>query len=128
MYGPRHTTSGKNPGDVIETGANTGANHKAPYRNNNPYLNRLLRRHEAGHIFGENPGDIVQFSPEPRRLGAVSGNAGAVKVPGGKGWIGHPQGGMVRIIREGIHAGFLHQERTPVIFGRGGLTGKSTGR
>jgi len=49
---------------------------------------------------GKNPGDVVNHSPETRTLGAILGIKGAVKVPGGKGWVGHPPGGMARIVRE----------------------------
>jgi len=49
---------------------------------------------------GKNPGDVVSHSPETRTLGAILGIKGAVKIPGGKGWVGHPPGGMARIVRE----------------------------
>jgi hypothetical protein len=57
----------------------------------------------AGHLgraAGRNPGDVIRCSPETRTLGAIVGKEKAVKVPMGKGWIGHPYGGMARIIRE----------------------------
>ena len=53
-----------------------------------------------GHPLGRNPGDVLTCSPETRTLGAVLGKRGAVKVPGGSGWLGHPPGGMARIVRE----------------------------
>jgi len=49
---------------------------------------------------GKNPSDILQAHPETRTLGAIIGERGAVKVPGGKGWVGHPHGGGARIVRE----------------------------
>ena len=41
---------------------------------------------------GKNPGDVVG--------GAILGESGAVKVPGGKGWTGSWEGGGARIMRE----------------------------
>jgi len=49
---------------------------------------------------GKNPGDYFVIPAETRTLGAIIGERGAVKVPGGAGWVGHPEGGMARIIRE----------------------------
>ncbi len=51
-----------------------------------------------GHPRGKNPGDILRCSPETRNLGTVIGRKGATKVPSGKGWMGHPHGGMARIV------------------------------
>jgi len=42
---------------------------------------------------GKNPGDIIRTPAETRTLGAILGVKGAIKVPGGKGWVGHPKGG-----------------------------------
>lgn len=52
------------------------------------------------HPNGKNPGDFWNIAAETRTLGAILGNSGAVKVPGGAGWVGHPQGGQARILRE----------------------------
>lgn len=49
---------------------------------------------------GKTPGDYWTIPSETRRLGAVLGVSGAVKVPGGAGWTGHPPGGQARIVRE----------------------------
>jgi len=40
-----------------------------------------------------NPGDVFQIPSATRTMGAILGVQGAVKVPGGKGWTGHPEGG-----------------------------------
>jgi len=45
------------------------------------------------HPLGKNPGDVFEIGAETRTLGAIIGLSGAVKVPGGKGWTGHPKGG-----------------------------------
>ena len=45
------------------------------------------------HPLGKNPGDVFTIPSETRTLGAITGVKGAVKVPGGKGWTGHPPGG-----------------------------------
>ena len=52
------------------------------------------------HPLGKNPADYWSISPETRSLGAIIGERGAVKVPGGSGWTGHPAGGQARILRE----------------------------
>ena len=52
------------------------------------------------HSNGKNPGDYWSVASETRRLGAIIGKSGIVKVPGGAGWTGHPPGGEARIIRE----------------------------
>ncbi|GAI29718.1 unnamed protein product, partial [marine sediment metagenome] len=46
---------------------------------------------------GKNPGDVIHTPAETRTLGAILGIRGAIKVPGGKGWTGHPPGGEHRI-------------------------------
>ena len=52
------------------------------------------------HPLGKNPGDFWPIPTETRSLGAMTGQSGAVKVPGGAGWVGHVAGGQARIIRE----------------------------
>ena len=47
----------------------------------------------GGDPLGKNPGDVFEIPPETRKMGAIIGDSGAVKVPGGKGWTGHPEGG-----------------------------------
>ena len=42
---------------------------------------------------GKNPGDVFKIPSETRTMGAIIGTGGGVKVPGGKGWTGHPEGG-----------------------------------
>ena len=42
---------------------------------------------------GKNPGDVFEAGAETRTMGAIIGSGGGVKVPGGKGWTGHPKGG-----------------------------------
>lgn len=93
---------GKNPGDVIvTTGANTGQNNKAPYSENNKHFARVLySSKEAMYPAGKNPGDIVEIAAETRAFGSIIGKKGVAKVPFGKGWVGHPPGGMARILRE----------------------------
>ena len=54
----------------------------------------------AFHSSGKNPGDHWSVPAETRTLGAILGTSGAVKVPGGAGWTGHPPGGQARIVRE----------------------------
>lgn len=54
----------------------------------------------AYHPKGKNPSDNWVIPSETRTLGAITGERGAVKVPSGAGWIGHPAGGMVRIVLE----------------------------
>lgn len=49
---------------------------------------------------GKNPSDYWSIPPETRTGGAILGKNGAVKVPGGSGWTGHPSGGQARIVRE----------------------------
>lgn len=44
-------------------------------------------------FLGKNPGDVFEIPSETRTLGAIMGHGRAVKVPGGKGWTGHPPGG-----------------------------------
>jgi len=55
---------------------------------------------QSAHPLGKNPGDFWTIPSETRTLGAILGQEGAVKVPGGSGWLGHVQGGMARIMRE----------------------------
>ena len=55
---------------------------------------------QAFHANGKNPGDYWTIPSETRTLGAVLGVFGAVKVPGGSGWTGHPPGGQAPMIRE----------------------------
>ncbi len=90
--------AGSNPGDVILTAANTGIRNKLPYRDNNPHIARLRNGHEAIHPMGKNPGDVLACSPETRALGILVGQKLVTKVPTGKGWIGHPPGGMAQIV------------------------------
>jgi len=54
-----------------------------------------VRKRQEIYLFsqGKNPGDIIETPAETRTLGAILGTGKAVKVPGGKGWIGHPKGG-----------------------------------
>jgi hypothetical protein len=94
--------SGKNPGDVIvTTGANTGQNNKAPYEGNNPHFARVqYSSKEAMHPAGKTPGDIVRIAAATRAFGSIIGKKGAAKFPFGNGWVGHPHGGMARILRE----------------------------
>ncbi len=54
----------------------------------------------AMHPRGKNPADYWSISPETRSLGAMIGVRGAVKVPSGSGWVGHPPGGEARIVQE----------------------------
>lgn len=54
----------------------------------------------ALHPKGKNPADYWIVPAETRSLGALTGRSGAVKVPGGSGWTGHPAGGEARILRE----------------------------
>lgn len=42
---------------------------------------------------GKNPGDTLEIPSETRTMGAIIGHGGGIKVPGGKGWTGHPPGG-----------------------------------
>jgi len=49
--------------------------------------------HGRIHELGKNPGDVFEVGAETRTLGAIIGSGGAVKVPGGQGWTGHPKGG-----------------------------------
>jgi hypothetical protein len=46
---------------------------------------------------GKNPGDVIKAGSETRTMGAIIGAGDGVKVPGGKGWTGHPLGGGHRI-------------------------------
>jgi DNA modification methylase len=62
---------------------------------------RNAGRGYVGHSAGKNPGDIIECPPETRTLGAILSQRRVAKVPWGKGWIGHPAGGMARILREG---------------------------
>lgn len=55
---------------------------------------------QSFHAKGKNPGDFWTIPSETRKLGAILGISGAVKVPGGMGWTGHPPGGQARIVRE----------------------------
>lgn len=52
------------------------------------------------HGLGKNPGDCWSIPPESRSMGAIAGPRGAVRVPGGAGWIGHVPGGAARIARD----------------------------
>lgn len=70
-----------------------------------PHLHGLRRPPRGGeegsmHPLGKNPGDFWTIPAETRTLGAILGPSGAVKVPGGSGWVGHPGGGQSRIVRE----------------------------
>ena len=55
---------------------------------------------QAFHPLGKNPGDCWTIPTETRTMGAIVGQHGVVKVPGGAGWTGHRQGGAARTIRE----------------------------
>jgi DNA modification methylase len=49
---------------------------------------------------GDSQRDFWAVPSETRSKGALIGESGAVRVPGGQGWTGHPPGGQARIIRE----------------------------
>lgn len=55
---------------------------------------------QSMHPLGKNPGDFWTIPSETRTLGELTGQRGAVKVPGGQGWLGHAPGGQARIVRE----------------------------
>ncbi|QNN23340.1 site-specific DNA-methyltransferase [Planctomycetales bacterium ZRK34] len=67
----------------------------------------------AYHPQGKNPGDHWLIPQETRTLGALIGQAGVVKVPGGAGWAGHPAGGMARIVRENDRRWLSPQGKNP---------------
>jgi len=48
---------------------------------------------KENHPLGKNPGDVIEAGAETRTMGAIIGSGGGVKIPGGKGWTGHPKGG-----------------------------------
>jgi DNA modification methylase len=124
LYDPQHTFYhflGGNPGDVFKDDTPELVPGRAPddvvsdvgnpdgFPLNPPHTSYGSRRHltgsmypaeQPGHPEGKNPGDIVDVSPETRTMGAIIGERGVVKVPGGEGWTGHPEGGMARIVRE----------------------------
>jgi DNA modification methylase len=54
----------------------------------------------ALHPKGRNPADYWSIPPETRSHGAIMGERGATKIPGGSGWTGHAPGGEARILRE----------------------------
>jgi len=74
-----------------------GSGKDTPWEQNNPRARWGRTRKEAeengASILGKNPGDVVEIPAETRTLGAILGSGKAVKVPGGKGWVGHPKGG-----------------------------------
>lgn len=74
-----------------------GSGKDTPWEQNNPRARWGRTRKEAeengASILGKNPGDVVEIPAETRTLGAILGYGKAVKVPGGKGWVGHPKGG-----------------------------------
>ncbi len=52
------------------------------------------------HPLGKNPSDYWTLSTETRTAGAILGQRGVVKVPGGSGWTGHRQGGGAKTLRD----------------------------
>jgi len=88
--------AGKNPGDVIKTERKwnevPGQESQSIARDHAGWF-----RKDGSPIVdfekGKNPGDIFKIGAETRTHGAITGRNGAVKVPGGKGWTGHPRGG-----------------------------------
>lgn len=62
------------------------------YRGGNEQWGRTFDYQESCKN-GVNPGDVFEIPSETRSMGAIIGDSGAVKVPGGKGWTGHPKGG-----------------------------------
>ncbi len=88
--------AGKNPGDVIKVERkwnevpgqitqSIAQDHGGWYRKDGSPIVDFDK--------GKNPGDIIHTPAETRTLGAILGVKGAIKVPGGKGWVGHPKGG-----------------------------------
>ena len=88
--------AGKNPGDVI--------NAERKWDEVPGQITQSIARDHGGWYRkdgsptvdfdkGKNPGDIIHTPTETRTLGAILGVKGAIKVPGGKGWVGHPKGG-----------------------------------
>lgn len=88
--------AGKNPGDVInverkwdevlgQITQSIARDHGGWYRKDGSPIVDFDK--------GKNPGDIIHTPTETRTLGAILGIKGAIKVPGGKGWVGHPKGG-----------------------------------
>jgi len=72
--------------------------HKYDGRKDTLYKGRpkdmQIGKHERWpNLAGKNPGDVIRTPAETRTLGAILGVKGAIKVPGGKGWVGHPKGG-----------------------------------
>lgn len=102
---------GKNPGDIVEI---SGVQYIVTWKHNTKARDRRVKEsHQVyGHemndntglrlvrVDGKNPDDVMSLSPETRKLGAIIGDQGAVKVPGGQGWTGHIDGGGARLIRE----------------------------
>lgn len=97
---------GKNPGDTLEYVATRPSAGNDPRSQNE---DRLAEARGHGGWRGNNlvradgmkiPDDVQEASPDTRTLGAITGERGAVKVPGGQGWLGHPPGGGARIVRE----------------------------
>jgi len=88
--------AGKNPGDVIKADRKwdevPGQITQSIARDHGGWF-----RKDGSPIVdfekGKNPGDVFEAGAETRTLGAIIGSGGAVKVPGGKGWTGHPKGG-----------------------------------
>ncbi len=76
-----------------------GPTRSSPHPRGNRLPPRAGEPHSL-HRSGKNPGDYWIVPAETRPLGAIVGRSGAVKVPGGSGWVGHPPGGEARIIRE----------------------------
>jgi len=88
--------AGKNPGDVLKAERkwnevpgqitqSIAQDHGGWYRKDGSPIVDFDK--------GKNPGDIIHTPTETRTLGAILGVKGAIKVPGGKGWVGHPKGG-----------------------------------
>jgi len=88
--------AGKNPGDVIKAERKwnevPGQESQSIARDHAGWF-----RKDGSPIVdfekGKNPGDIFKIGAETRTYGAITGHSGAVKVPGGQGWTGHPKGG-----------------------------------
>ena len=110
-YGYEPKEEGKNPGDVMseeeyrkwyfgEREPHGWHDHEADAEMGLTHQKRGHRAPHLPHPDGKHPDDIVEASPETRSLGAIIGEKGAVKVPGGKGWTGHVEGGGARIMRE----------------------------
>jgi DNA modification methylase len=58
------------------------------------------RKSDTLQSTGNSQRDFWTVPSETRSKGAIIGESGAVQVPGGQGWTGHPPGGQARIIRE----------------------------